>query len=205
MVQVSRLGSPLVNEVVIGLDQKDRFNGSEPKDDLANFAKFVTNPSLPVLVDILFFGGQGDSVPALPRNDLVAAFVTGVTANVNGSAFNFTQPGNQTGVGEMLRLNTAVAPTAIADQRDLAFLACDLSGYPNGRRPIDDVVDIALTVVMGAIDGNNPNQLQTCDVSGPEPSIVNEGVVVNDGAQPDAEAYLPRFPYLNTPVAGARP
>jgi len=202
-VQVSRLGSPLVNEVVIGLDQKDRFNGSEPKDDLSNFAKFVTNPSLPVLVDILFFGGQGDAVPAMPRNDLVAAFVTGVTANVNGASFNFTQPANQTGVGEMLRLNTAVAPTATADQSDLAFLACDLGGFPNGRRPIDDVVDIALTVVMGAIDGTNKNNLQTCDVSGPTPTVVNAGAVVNDGAKPAASAYRSSFPYLATPVAGA--
>ena len=202
-VQVSRLGSPLVNEVVIGLDQKDRFNGSEPKDDLDNFAKFVTNPSLPVLVDILFFGGEGAAVPAMPRNDLVAAFVTGVTANVNGTAFNFTQPANQTGVGEMLRLNTAITPTPAQQQSDLAFLACDLSGYPNGRRPIDDVVDIALTVVMGAIDGTNQNQLQTCDVSGSEPTVVNPGAVVNDGALPSAEDYLTRFPYLATPLAGA--
>lgn len=202
-VQVSRLGSPLVNEVVIGIDQKDRFNGSEPKNDLRNFAKFVTNPSLPVLVDILFFGGQGDAVPDMPRNDLVAAFVTGVTASVNGEAFNFTQPANQTGVGEMLRLNTAVAPTPLANQNDLAFLACDLGGFPNGRRPIDDVVDIALTVMMGAIDGTNKNQLQTCDVSGPTPVVVNSGAVVNDGAKPNASAYRNSFPYLATPVAGA--
>ncbi len=202
-VQVSRLGSPLVNEVVIGLDQKDRFNASEPKNDLANFAKFVSNPSLPVLVDILFFGGEGNAVPAMPRNDLVAAFVTGVTAEVNGQSFNYTQPANQTGVGEMLRLNTAVAPTPAADQQDLAFLACDLAGYPNGRRPIDDVVDIALTVVMGAIDGSNPNGLQTCDVSGQNPQVVNAGAVVNDGAKPVMDSYADSFPYLATPVAGA--
>ena len=201
--QVSRLGSPLVNEVVIGLDKKDLFNASEPKDDLANFATFVTNPTLPVLVDILFFGGNGDSVPATPRNDLVAAFVTGITANVNGSAFNFTQPATQTGVGEMLRLNTAVGITPTASQNDLGFLGCDLGGFPNGRRPVDDVVDIALTVAEGAIDGTNKNSLQTCDVSGPTPTVVNSGTVVNDGALPSAAAYLTVFPYLNTPVAGA--
>ena len=202
-VQVSRLGSPLVNEVVIGLDRKDAFNASEPKDDLGQFAPFVTNPSLPVLLDILFNEGGGELVPATPRNDLVAAFVTGITADVNGSSFNFTQPQNQTGVGEMLRLNTAVPVTARANQNDLGFLACDLSGFPNGRRPIDDVVDIALNVVLGAVDGTNQNNLQTCDVSGPEPVVVNAGAVANDGAKPDPAAYLERFPYLAPPFAGA--
>lgn len=202
-VQVSRLGSPLVNEVVIGLDRKDAFNASEPKDDLDQFARFVTNPSLPVLLDILFNNGGGELIPATPRNDLVAAFVTGITANVNGQSFNFTQPVVQTGVGEMLRLNTAVAVTPVSEQKDLGFLACDLAGFPNGRRPIDDVVDIALNVVLGAVDGTNQNSLQTCDVSGEAPIVVNEGAVANDGALPSAAAYLQRFPYLATPTAGA--
>lgn len=202
-VQVSRLGSPLVNEVVIGLDRKDAFNASEPKDDLSQFASFVTNPSLPVLLDILFNNGGGELVPATPRNDLVAAFVTGITANVNGASFNFTQPANQSGVGEMLRLNTAIPATAAADQSDLGFLACDLGGFPNGRRPIDDVVDIALNVVLGAVDGTNQNGLQTCDVSGPTPQVVNAGAVANDGAQPSSSSYLERFPYLAPPRAGA--
>lgn len=201
--QVSRLGSPLVNEVVIGLDRKDQFNASEPKDDLQAFATFVTHPTLPVLVDILFFGGMGDAVPAVPRNDLVAAFVTGITATVDGAPFAFTRPANQTRPGEMLRLNTAIAPTPAASQSDLAFLDCDLGGFPNGRRPIDDVVDIALTVAMGAIDGTNGNALQTCDVSGPAPVVVNPGAVVNDGARPVAADYLTVFPYLAAPLPGA--
>lgn len=200
--QVSRLGSPLVNEVVIGLDQKDKFNASEPKDDLNNFATFVTNPTLPVLVDILFFGGNGDSTPATPRSDLVAAFVTGITANVNGMDFNYTKPAGN-GAGEMLRLNTVVGITAAASQSDLGFLACDLGGFPNGRRPIDDVVDIELTVAEGAITSANKNSLQTCDTSGPTPTVVNAGAVVNDGAAPSASDYLTVFPYLNTPLPGS--
>lgn len=196
--QVSRLGSPLVNEVVIGVPDKDAFNASLPKDDLDNFATYVTNPTLPVLLNVLF----GVEVPATPRNDLVAAFVTGITATVNGAPFNFTQPADQTGVGEMLRLNTAVGPVPAAEQSDLGFLACDLGGFPNGRRPYDDVTDIALNVALGAI-AENPNNLQTCDVSGETPVVVNEGAVVNDGAEASPSDYMTVFPYLATPLPGA--
>lgn len=197
--QVSRLGSPLVNEVVIGITDKDKFNASSPKDDLANFASYVQYPTLPVLVQALF----GLAPPATPRTDLVAAFVTGITATVNGSSFNFTQPKSQTGVGEMLRLNTAIAPTTPDTQSDLGFLGCDLAGFPNGRRPIDDVVDIELSVAEGAITAANPYKLQTCDVSGATPKVVNAGAVVNDGALPNASDYLTSFPYLATPLPGA--
>lgn len=206
--QVSRLGSPLVNEVVIGLDHKDRFNASQPNGDLANFATFVTHPTLPVLVDVLF---PVVEVPATPRNDLVAAFVTGIRTDVNGTPTNFTQPAAiaaGTGTpGEMLRLNTAfptaATATAPAPSSDLGFLACDLNGFPNGRRVGDDVVDIALTVAMGAIDGANPNNLQTCDVSGPSPTVVNAGAVVTDGALPNPADYLAAFPYLAAPLPGS--
>jgi hypothetical protein len=201
--QVSRLGSPLVNEVVIGITDKDKFNASEPKNDVANFGAYVLYPTLPVLVDKLFFGGNGNSVPATPRNDLLAAFVTGVTTGPNDTPanFKFTAPANLTVAGEMLRLNTAIAATAINSQKDLGFLACDLGGFPNGRRPIDDVVDIALTVAEGALTGKN--NLQTCDLSGPSPVVKNPGTVVNDGATPSPAAYLPNFPYLNTPLPGS--
>ncbi len=195
--QVSRLGSPLVNEVVIGLTDKDKFNASEPKGDVANFGTYVLTPTLPELVNILF----KVPAPATPRNDLLAAFVTGIRTPVNGTQFNFTMPANLTTPGEMLRMNTAIGATAAANQKDLGFLDCDLGGFPNGRRPIDDVVDIALTVAEGALTGTNG--LQTCDVSGPTPTVVNPGAVVNDGAKPVASAYLTRFPYLNTPVPGA--
>lgn len=207
--QVSRLGSPLVNEVVIGLDRKDRFNSSQPKDDVANFGTFVLFPTLPKLVEILFSVPS----PATPRNDLLAAFVTGIRTSVNGTMTNFTQPaaiaaGTGT-AGEMLRLNTAF-PTAVtavapAPSSDLGFLACDLNGFPNGRRVTDDVVDIELTVAEGALSGTNG--LQTCDVSGPAPTVV-AGAVVTDGAQPvasDAKGafYLSQFPYLATPLPGS--
>ena len=113
-VQVSRLGMPLVNEVVIGLGDKDTFNGSRPVDD-GQFADYVTNPTLPALLELLF------SVPAptnFPRTDLVAAFLTGVQG-VN-------QPTVVT-PSEMLRLNTAVAPTPPTAQHSLGVLGGDLA------------------------------------------------------------------------------
>ncbi len=195
--QVSRLGSPLVNEVVIGITDKDKFNSSQPKDDVANFGNYVLFPTLPVLVNVLF----NVPPPATPRNDLLAAFVTGITATVNGASFKYTAPAMQTVGGEMLRLNTAIPATPVAQQQDLGFLACDLSGFPNGRRPIDDVVDIELTVVEGALTGTN--NLQTCDPSGATPVVKNAGAVVNDGTEPSPASYLTVFPYLNTPLPGS--
>lgn len=205
--QVSRLGSPLVNEVVIGITDKDKFNASSPQDDVANFGKYVLYPSLPVLVNVLF----SVPVPATPRTaDLLPVFVTGIRANVNGTMTDFTHPANVNlttlaGAGEMLRLNTAfpTAQNAVAPPpaSDLGFLACDLNGFPNGRRVTDDVVDIALTVAEGAL--TNTNGLQTCDVSGPTPTVLRAGAVVNDGAQPNPADYRMTFPYLNTPLPGA--
>ena len=96
LFQVSRLGSPLVNELVIGLKDKDAFNASEPKDD-AQFAEYVTHPTLPVLVQALF----GVPAPPAPRNDLVQVFLTGVPG--------LNRP-NNVKPAEMLRLNTSVPP-----------------------------------------------------------------------------------------------
>ena len=124
---MSRLGAPLVNEVVIGLPDKDRFNHSEPADD-GQFATYVTNPTLPALIEILFPAAVAPT--AFPRNDLVAAFLTGVDG--------LNQPLNVT-ASEMLRLNTAIAPVSAAAQSPLAVLAGDVAGFPNGRRPGDDV------------------------------------------------------------------
>ena len=114
--QVSRLSNPLVNEVVIGLKDKDRFNASEPKDD-AQFADYVTNPTLPALLEVLF-GSAGVVAPKkFPRADLVAAFLTGVDGvNKNGST------------AEMIRLNTALPPTPKGMQNSLGAALCFVSG-----------------------------------------------------------------------------
>lgn len=197
--QVSRLGSPLVNEVVIGITDKDRFNASEPKND-GQFADYVTNPTLPVLLNALF--PTAFNVPATPRGDIVAAFLTGVPGVNAGST------GATAGVAsEMLRLNTAVAPTAAASQvnvgaalcfsddgsLNLANANCDPAGFPNGRRPGDDVVDIELSVVGGFLLGsNNPNRNED-----------GSRRVYHDQALNDVSQFDTSFPYLRTPIAGS--
>ncbi len=173
--QVSRLSSPLVNEIVIGLPDKDRFNASEPKDD-AQFLTYVTNPTFPALIEVLF----PVTAPTLfPRSDLVQAFLTGLDGvNENGA------------VGEMLRLNTNVLPLAKGAQSRLGALTGDLAGFPNGRRPGDDVVDIELRVAMGVL-------LAPADAPSGQ-------LAYTDGAFLDDSFIDDTFPYLKTPLAGAQ-
>lgn len=196
--QVSRLSAPLVNEIVIGLPIKNLFNASEPKDD-AQAAVFVTNPTFPALIDILFrdaLGAQDNIAPSnLPRTDLVAAFLTGI-AGVNQQAT--VTP------SEMMRLNTAIAPTPQAAQSNLGVAGNDLAGFPNGRRPGDDVVDIELRVAMGALChdipvNGTPTNLGFCT---PEDAPVGDQPFT-DGAPVDANDVQNAFPYLNTPYAGS--
>lgn len=185
--QVSRLGMPLVNELVIGLKDKDRFNTSKPKDD-GQFATYVTNPTLPTVLQALF------NVPAptnFPRQDLVAAFLTGVKG--------LNQPKNVV-ASEMLRLNTAIAPTPAASQKNLGVLAGDAAGFPNGRRPGDDVVDAELRVAMGVLC-----TLNNKDVFGCVPADAGAGAAaLTDGATVDASFFGTSFPYLKAPLPGAR-
>lgn len=175
--QVSRLSAPLVNEVVIGLPDKDRFNASRPRDD-AQFAKYVTNPTLPELVHALF---PSVSAPNLfPRTDLVAAFLTGVEGLNKPPS---VRP------AEIMRLNTSIAPKAATNQKSLGVLAGDTAGFPNGRRPGDDVVDIELRVAMGVL---------LTDAQAPSRSLP-----YNDNVAVSATQFRNSFPYLNTPIPGA--
>lgn len=193
--QVSRLSAPLVNELVIGITDKDKFNASQPKDD-AQFANYVTNPTLAVLLNALF--GNAAKVPPVPRNDLVEAFLTGVPG-VNQPAG--VKP------AEMMRLNVSLPPTPAGSQNNLGALqcfanngslnvanpGCDPAGFPNGRRPGDDVVDITLRVMEGALLGaQDPNQ----QPDGSHPAYT-------DGASISDAAFDPAFPYLKTPVPGS--
>lgn len=174
-VQVSRLGMPLVNEVVIGLKDKDLFNNSQPRQD-GQFATYVTNPTLPALLQALF----GVQAPCTPRNDLVTVFLTGVPG--------LNQPANVVG-SEMLRLNTTTPSVPRGKQNRLGVIGGDVAGFPNGRRPGDDVVDIALRVVMGALLDAK------CAPNGSLP--YTDGAYVNDTVFGD------RFPYLATPIPGS--
>lgn len=184
--QVSRLGMPLVNEVVIGLRDKNKFNWSPPKNDAANFATYVTNPTLPELLEILF-GAAGVRAPNnFPRTDLLAAFVTGV-AGLNADG----------GVGEMLRLNTSIAATAAGAQNNLGVLGGDNAGFPNGRRPGDDVVDIELRVAMGVLCHAFPGVFCT-------PADAPSGnLPFTDGTLQDASQFDSTFPYLKDPIPGS--
>ena len=197
--QVSRLGMPLVNEVVIGLPDKNRFNSSEPSRD-GQFLTYVTNPSLPVLLNALF--GSAAKVPASPRNDLVSVFLTGVKG--------LNQPLKVT-PSEMLRLNTSIAATPAATQNDLGVLGGDLAGFPNGRRPYDDVVDIALRATMGALCGAVGNcGTMTADPNGGLPYTdgaraagSNAATAHATGAESLQDYYLDAFPYLRDPFPGS--
>ncbi|GAA3394784.1 DUF4331 domain-containing protein [Cryptosporangium minutisporangium] len=141
-VQVSRLGMPLVNEVVVPIRDKDRFNASQPAGD-GQFLKYVTEPEVPRLIEKVY----KIKAPATPRQDLVQAFLTGVPG--------LNQPQNVT-PSEQLRLNTSIAPSA--SPKRLGVLDGDKAGFPNGRRLTDDVVDITLQVAEGELV-NAPNDL----------------------------------------------
>ena len=188
--QVSRLGMPLVNELIIGIDDKDKFNASKPKDDATNFADYVTNPVLPALIQSLFPSAVAPT--NFPRTDLVTVFLKGIKG-VN-------QPATVV-ASEMLRLNTSIAVTAAASQNPLGVAGGDNAGFPNGRRPADDVVDLSLRVAMGAL----------CVLTGPtdtlqvgcKPSDAPAGgLALTDGVRKTSANFGTTFPYLTTPLPG---
>jgi hypothetical protein len=187
--QVSRVGMPLVNEVIIGLDAKDRFNTSKPKDD-AQFIDYVTNPVLPAVVETLFPAAKAPT--NFPRTDLVTVFLKGIEG-VN-------QPKNVV-ASEMLRLNTAIAPTALAAQKPLGVADGDNAGFPNGRRPGDDIVDASLRVAMGALCVLT-GTTDTLKVGCKPADAPAGGLKLTDGVRKTAADFKPAFPYLNTPLPG---
>jgi hypothetical protein len=171
-VQVSRLGNPLINEVVIPIGLKDTFNSSYPVDD-AQFGAYVLDPILPKALKALF---NIDSPPA-PRNDLLALVlgVEGVNRRPNEV------------ISDQLRLNVAVFPTPLFAVNRLGVIAGDLSGFPNGRRPYDDAIDIALRVVAGVLVpefNKSPNKDLGDGVDGPD------------------VPFIAGFPFLWTPHSG---
>ncbi len=188
--QVSRLGMPLVNEVVIGLKDKDKFNASQPMND-GQFATYVTNPTLPTLLQILF-GSAGVKAPTnFPRTDLVAAFLTGIPT--------LNKPAGVV-ASEELRLNTSIPAVAQPSQDRLGVINGDNAGFPNGRRPGDDVVDIALRVVMGKICTiAGVNTAVGCQASDAPSGTIH----FTDGALQTSSQFGTTFPYLNTPIPGS--
>jgi len=160
-IQVSRLGHPLVNEVIIPLGMKDKFNASSPVAD-AQFLQYVQDPELARLLKAIL----GVNVPPAPRNDLVQIFLTGIPG--------LTQPPNVV-PAEELRLNVAIPPSANPNR--MGVLGGDKAGYPNGRRLNDDSTDIELQALAGVlVPGFNiaPNNQLGDGVDGPavQPSNV---------------------------------
>jgi hypothetical protein len=137
--QVQRMGNPLINELIIGTGFKDKFSMDEPEND-AQFANFVLHP---LLADI--FKSLGIPVPSGDRTDLLPL------VQYMGPICPGCGPNSRGAIADLLRLNTGIPPTPAASQKRLGFLAGDLAGFPNGRRPIDDVTDIASRVVAGIL------------------------------------------------------
>ena len=185
-VQVSRLGSPLVNEAVIPLGLKDVFNTLQPAQDAGALSQpdpgngvtipLVQEPELAARIEGLY----GVDTPPAPRNDLVAIFLTGIEG--------LNQPANVQ-PAEVLRLNTSIEPTPFADQDRLGLLAGQNDGYPNGRRPVDDVVDIALRAVAGGTPFT------------PDFNVAPNNAL-GDGVDGSTQPFLESFPYLGTPYQG---
>jgi uncharacterized protein DUF4331 len=141
-VQVSRLGNPLVNEVVIPVGRKDKFNASKPVND-GQFLSHVTDPELAALLDAIY----GTGAPTSGRDDLVEVFLTGVSG--------LNQPAGVT-PSEQLRLNMST-PVCASGCSTLGVIGGDNQGFPNGRRLTDDTIDIAIQVVNGELVGNPSN------------------------------------------------
>ncbi len=165
-IQVNRLGNPLFNEALVALRDKDRYNLLSPTDDIANFSKYANNPELPVLINTVF----GTAFQTTNRSDLVAVFMP-----------------------DVLRVDTTTGAVPLAGQPGfsrLGFIGGDTtngknSGWPNGRRYGDDVVDIALTAIA----------------SGPSYSTIT---LVGDNVPSNDQVFNQVFPYAATPNAGTR-
>jgi Domain of unknown function (DUF4331) len=172
-VQVSRLGNPLINEVIIPIGQKDKFNRTSPADDLKNFGKYALNPEPARLLNALFKLGVKES----NRTDIVQALLTGVPG--------LTQIGSHPAPADTLKLNLGVPPSASPSR--FGVLANDLAGFPNGRRLADDVTDIELRVIAGALL---------------KPSEGGKQIPLGDGVDQNDHAFRSSFPYVALPTDG---
>jgi hypothetical protein len=182
--QVSRLGNPLVNEAVIPMGKKDYWNHTLPHDD-KQFLKYFQHPEVSKLVPVLY-PGVFPNLAGLTaaRADIVAILLTGIPNGIVPGFQNYTGPT----YADMLRLNVAIKPTAKPNA--LGVVGGDLAGFPNGRRPIDDVFTIELRALAGV----------TYPLVAPTYKPDGAASVVTDGSP--APAFLGSFPYLNTPHDG---
>jgi hypothetical protein len=173
--QVNREGNSLLNELIIGTGSKDRFSVDDPEHD-KQFANFFLDP----LLAHLFASILNIPVPPAPRTDLLPL--------VQYRAPICPGCGPQDGgpIADLLRLNTGIPPTPVGSQKRLGFLAGDLAGFPQGRRPVDDVVDIAARAVVGVLA-----------------DPVKYGARIGDGVNINEDGYGTAFPYV-TPAHSGR-
>ena len=191
--QVSRLGNPLFNEVLVPLGKKDRWNSLPPADD-KRFAEYVTHPELAGLLPVLY-PGVFPHLAALdaakkPRADLEAILLTGIPAGIVKGFTNFTG----TVLADMLRLNTSIPPTPAAKASIYGLLGGDAAGFPNGRRVTDDVVAIELRAIAGVTFALVDKSFKPDAAAGK----------LTDGLTPASvhAAPLRHFPYLGVPYSG---
>jgi hypothetical protein len=187
-VQVSRLGNPLFNEVIVPVGDKDRWNALDPVQD-NQFEQYVNQPELARLLPVLY-PGVFPNLAAYTKNraDLHAILLTGIPQGIVPGFMNFTS----SKPADMLRLNVAVPPTSAANANALGVVGGDLAGYPNGRRVFDDVVSIELKAIAGATIPLVDN------------SFTPDGAVgaVSSYITPAADRYQDTFPYLGSPLDG---
>jgi len=174
-VQVSRLGHPLVNEVVIPAGLKDAFNALEPRNDASvqPAVDRVNDPEVPKLIEAIY----GIEAPKTPRDDLFAVFLTGIEG--------LNKPQGEVQPAEMLRLNTSIEPVPEPDR--LGVLAGDTAGFPNGRRLTDDVVDIELQALEGAVRTGE----------------LVEALAAGDKVDENDVSFEASFPYVALPHSGS--
>jgi hypothetical protein len=187
-VQVSRLGNPLFNEVIVPMGEKDRWNALPAWED-ALFLKYVQHPELAALLPVLYPGAFSNLAGLkAARADLVAILLTGLPAGIVPGFQNFTG----TTYADQLRLNVAIPPTPAAKTSALGVVGGDLAGFPNGRRVFDDVVTIELRAIAGL----------TYPLVNPSYTPDAAAGAVTDGLTAASTSYLSQFPYLGTPQSG---
>ena len=196
--QVSRLGNPLVNEVLIPLGTKDYWNAQPPGDD-RQFASHVANPELAGLLPVLYPGVFPNlaayNKTGAPRADLLAILLTGIPTGVVPGFQNYTGATQ----ADMLRLNVAIPPT-ISNPSNLGLVGGDAAGYPNGRRVFDDVTTIELRAIAGATLPLVDPSYKPDAAAGAISMGLTSGPT--DVSAMGTENYLASFPYLGTPHSG---
>jgi hypothetical protein len=187
-VQISRLGNPLFNEVIVPMAQKDKWNADDPDQD-HNYARYVAQPELAKLLPVLYPSPTFDNLAGLTadRADLLAILLTGIPAGLIPGFQNYTGPTQ----ADELRLNVAIPPSA--NPHRLGLAAGDAAGFPNGRRVTDDVVTVELRAVAGLL----------YPLVDPSYTVDGAAAAIEDGTFATLDrTFLPDFPYLGHPYSG---